>query len=194
MTTYLWSHVEPSTAILCACIMTYRPLFIGFKESLQSRFSKSEGLSKGKLWNASVSDSNSNSDQSRSHTEPMQWPVGRGLRGQPDLKYQNLDRRATNDKPHAIQIPPKQQDPTPDDAEYKCATIAVGREASPVWEGPALILDLCLAFASGIGGSNSFLLADFGNQRRDSSSLWGPSLFAVCIFHSAFLGGVYKVL
>ena len=26
-TPYIWSQIEPSTAILCACITTYRPLF-----------------------------------------------------------------------------------------------------------------------------------------------------------------------
>lgn len=36
---YLWSHVEPATAIWCACLMTYRPLFANISLRLRSVFS-----------------------------------------------------------------------------------------------------------------------------------------------------------
>jgi hypothetical protein len=31
---YAWSQIEPATAILCACIVTYRPLFHNFHINL----------------------------------------------------------------------------------------------------------------------------------------------------------------
>ena len=31
---YAWSQIEPATAILCACIVTYRPLFHNFHVNL----------------------------------------------------------------------------------------------------------------------------------------------------------------
>ena len=133
LTTYLWSHVEPATAILCACITTYRPLVISIKESLQSKFSRSkENVSKEKPWYSGSSNSNFNdgSSRSRSLPESMRWPIGRGLRGQADLRYQNLNRKATSDKLHVIHVLPKQHDSVPHTAEYECTTIAVGREAS----------------------------------------------------------------
>ena len=41
--TYMWSQIEPSAAILCACFITYRPLFRDV--SLRSIFSKSSASS-----------------------------------------------------------------------------------------------------------------------------------------------------
>ena len=37
--TYMWSQIEPSAAILCACFVTYRPLFRDM--SLRSIFTRS---------------------------------------------------------------------------------------------------------------------------------------------------------
>lgn len=37
--TYMWSQIEPSAAILCACFVTYRPLFRDV--SLRSIFNRS---------------------------------------------------------------------------------------------------------------------------------------------------------
>ena len=38
-TEYLWSQVEPATAILCACMVTYRPLFREVKVGFSRLFS-----------------------------------------------------------------------------------------------------------------------------------------------------------
>ena len=38
-TEYLWSQIEPATAILCACMVTYRPLFKEVKGGFSRLFS-----------------------------------------------------------------------------------------------------------------------------------------------------------
>ncbi|KAI4218526.1 MAG: hypothetical protein LQ349_008674 [Xanthoria aureola] len=43
-TVYMWSQIEPSAAILCACFVTYRPLFRDLR--LGSYFSRKSGVSK----------------------------------------------------------------------------------------------------------------------------------------------------
>lgn len=50
---YMWSQIEPATAFICACIPTYRPLFIGLNASLfsglsytRSRLSSNHGKSR----------------------------------------------------------------------------------------------------------------------------------------------------
>ncbi|KAL8687040.1 MAG: hypothetical protein Q9218_006677, partial [Villophora microphyllina] len=41
--TYMWSQIEPSAAILCACFVTYRPLFRNLH--IRSVFSRKSGVS-----------------------------------------------------------------------------------------------------------------------------------------------------
>ncbi|KAL8649176.1 MAG: hypothetical protein Q9226_005686 [Calogaya cf. arnoldii] len=51
---YLWSQIEPAAAFICACIPTYRPLFVGLNASIFSNlsFTRSSRLSssRGKSW------------------------------------------------------------------------------------------------------------------------------------------------
>ncbi|KAL2043877.1 hypothetical protein N7G274_003397 [Stereocaulon virgatum] len=93
---YIWCHIEPATAILCACIVTYRPLFSSINldfSMISSLFSKSSTKSSGKTWRAIEDGRNS---------PHRQWPVSRGLQGRDGLRSQDLDgiRMDVNIEPH----------------------------------------------------------------------------------------------
>lgn len=70
---YAWSQIEPATAILCACVFTYRPLFVNLNlnhtlSKLSSSLSRSRrGRSKSHDW----------TDMKNSGNAQMQWPVAR---------------------------------------------------------------------------------------------------------------------
>jgi hypothetical protein len=78
---YAWSQIEPATAILCACIVTYRPLFHNFHINL----SKLSGiLSYGRHDSTSTDD-----DWTDMQNNPgcaIQWPVNRDFQDRSDLE------------------------------------------------------------------------------------------------------------
>lgn len=128
---YLWSHVEPATAILCACLMTYRPLFADISLKLQSVLGASKQVISGKkgLLNSKSPNSGTGPDSDAS-------PSLR--RGQESARYGDLSARATKGNLHVVNIsmrpcPQDRRSPSPPPAdEYECSRIAVGREASLV--------------------------------------------------------------
>lgn len=68
---YAWSQIEPATAILCACAVTYRPLFVNL--DLNHKFSKlSSSLSRSRRGRPKSDDW---TDMENSRNVPMQWPV-----------------------------------------------------------------------------------------------------------------------
>lgn len=125
---YIWSHVEPATAIWCACIMTYRPLIVGLKNSLQSSFNKKDqSLQKD---TSSASESKPTSHESNNCTA-TQWPNGQGLGSQELLTYPNLNRKATNNEVHIIRTYlHHHQDPDLEKDDYECAATTVSHKAS----------------------------------------------------------------
>ena len=101
---YLWSQVEPATAILCACIITYRPLFTNINIDLSNvsgLFSKGTIESKGSRkggWTDLENDLNHN----------FTWPVGKDSQGRDVLRLQDLNVKATGDGLHIVNIDPLQ--------------------------------------------------------------------------------------
>lgn len=97
---YLWSQVEPATAILCACIITYRPLFTDININLSNvsgLFSKGTVESKGSRqggWTDLEND--------------FTWPVGKDSKGHDAVRLQNLNAKATRDGLHIVNIDPLQ--------------------------------------------------------------------------------------
>ena len=103
---YLWTQVEPATAILCACIVTYRPLFTNVNlnlSKLSSLFSRGTVDSKRSRQDG-WTDLESDLDHSRT------WPVGKGLEGRDVVRLQDLNAKATMDGLHIINIDPLQRD------------------------------------------------------------------------------------
>ncbi|MCJ1263179.1 hypothetical protein MMC22_003049 [Lobaria immixta] len=97
LNTYLWSHIEPATAILCACLMTYRPLFADMGLKLQSVFGASKQIISGKKGPL-------NSKSSNSSTGPdSDAPPSLG-RGQESAGYGDLSARAAKGNLHAVNI------------------------------------------------------------------------------------------
>lgn len=59
---YIWSHIEPATAILCACLVTYRPLFANLHLRLPSILSRGKlGSTTRTSWSDSKTGTTSNS-------------------------------------------------------------------------------------------------------------------------------------
>lgn len=74
---YAWSQIEPSTAILCACLVTYRPLFIDM--NFTHRFSKlSSSLTPSRPARPKPQDW---TDMENSRDKQMQWPVAQDFPG-----------------------------------------------------------------------------------------------------------------
>ena len=68
---YAWSQIEPATAILCACVVTYRPLFLNMK--FDHKFSRlSSSLSRSKHARSKTQDW---TDMENFQNAQMQWPV-----------------------------------------------------------------------------------------------------------------------
>ena len=78
---YAWSQVEPATAILCASLVTYRPLFVNIRKNLSSLT--------GKL----VQDKHSHAietswtDMSNSKNAPVRWAVADDFVDRDDVNY-----------------------------------------------------------------------------------------------------------
>lgn len=82
LNTYLWSHVEPATAIACACLMTYGPLFAGVSPRLQSFIGGSkQNLFTKRLINIKLGSSSTGSDSEASQS------LGRTMHGQEPADY-----------------------------------------------------------------------------------------------------------
>lgn len=132
LNTYLWSHIEPATAIWCACLMTYRPLFadIGLKLSSVFAGSKLTPSNELKLVNSRPKNDNSGSD---SDAGPS---LGQNLSGQQSDGYRDLSDRNAKGNLHVFEV---SIEPTPSDRrslvhtdEYECSRIAGERETSLV--------------------------------------------------------------
>lgn len=132
LNTYLWSHIEPATAIWCACLMTYRPLFTDIGMRLRNVFGDSR-----QTLSSSVELVNRKSDNSNTGSDSDAWSsLGQNSRGHESTGCQDLSIEATKEKLHVVDV---SINPSPTDRrfsfnvdEYECSRIAVGREASLV--------------------------------------------------------------
>jgi len=87
---YLWTQVEPATAILCACVVTYRPLFTNLNSNifkLSSLFGKSGSVGSAKNSGCTNIDDDRN-------IQP-QWPAGQYSRRREVVRFQDLNAKGT---------------------------------------------------------------------------------------------------
>ncbi|KAL8804663.1 MAG: hypothetical protein Q9200_005740 [Gallowayella weberi] len=84
---YMWSQIEPATALVCACIPTYRPLFVWLNTSVLSglSFSRSRGSSSGRK-SSKTAGSGSGKDSKSSSAES---DVTELIERQPDKESQD---------------------------------------------------------------------------------------------------------
>ena len=97
---YTWCQIELATAILCACIATYRPLFTNLPLNLSkasSLFSKSGTGSKGSRHDGWK-------DLEAEPSEQLQWAVGKDIHGRDDHRLQQLNAKATKDGLHIVNV------------------------------------------------------------------------------------------
>lgn len=126
---YLWSHVEPATAIWCACIMTYRPLLVEVRKNFLGVFSRGRPTSsESRTWYHSKV--GADGDRSTNSSELMGSFEQRGIWRQIAPENQDLNIRTTPEK-HIINSTPISQVPEVHE-EDECLATAVDKEASLV--------------------------------------------------------------
>lgn len=72
---YMWSQIEPSAAILCACFATYRPLFRDMRMRLPSIITKRSSVTEpndvSRRWPTSIgSEKDSENGPGKKHEQP----------------------------------------------------------------------------------------------------------------------------
>ncbi|MCJ1423249.1 hypothetical protein MMC29_001131 [Sticta canariensis] len=111
LNTYLWSHIEPATAIWCACLMTYRPLFVEIGLKLSSVFGGSKITPSNEL-KLVESQKNNDSTGFDSDAGPS---LGRNLSGQQPDGDRDLGNRNAKENLHVFEL---SLEPTPSDPRF----------------------------------------------------------------------------
>ena len=130
--TYLWSHLEPATAIWCACIMTYRPLFVDLNLKYQTLVSRNcRDSSMAKFWFSTPSSKRSSSTGKTDSV--LQLPFWRSMHSRESSKYSNVGEGGANEKSHVVHVrAAREVGNVFHGGQYECSAIAFGRETSLV--------------------------------------------------------------
>ena len=105
----MWSEAEAATAIICACMVTYRPLFVNISQSVSkvsSLFSKGNSISKRATQDGWK-------DLEDATDSQLQWPIGKDSHGRDVLRFQDLNAKATKDMLHVVNIHPLKTESKP---------------------------------------------------------------------------------
>ena len=84
---YIWSQIEPAAAILCGCLVTYRPLFANFDFSFPKRLSSLFSRSSSSSIRSDEEKLTGDSDSERDYE--YRWSSARRFVGR-TLDYQGL--------------------------------------------------------------------------------------------------------
>lgn len=104
---YIWSHIEPATAILCACLATYRPLFVNLHLRLPSVLSGKLGSTNRTTWNESKTGRMSHSSSSGAATgNDLER---RSLTDNYPLEYVQINESNVEEDPFKPKSPAKRQ-------------------------------------------------------------------------------------
>ncbi|KAI4163379.1 MAG: hypothetical protein LQ342_002886 [Letrouitia transgressa] len=99
---YVWSQIEPAVAILCGCLVTYRPLFRNMTLSLPKQLQRFSHSSQ-------TGNPSEDTPSTKERDLEFKWPAARGLRGQA-LSYQGLYSKVNKNGVHVYNInPPSSQ-------------------------------------------------------------------------------------
>lgn len=96
---YTWSQVEPALAILCACLVTLRPLFINLNLNIpkySTRFSRSKSLSSSKATNSS--------EINQERGSHRQWPGVQDPRRADSTRLDSIGTSITKGGLHIVNI------------------------------------------------------------------------------------------
>lgn len=125
---YIWSHIEPGTALLSACFVTYRPLFANLHIRLPSILSRSKpGSANLRPWSDSKTSKVSNGSSSRAET-------GSGLEGgtlgdHDRSGYVNIKDGSLKEDLYELKLSSKRQD-SEATTEYERTAIPAERDTS----------------------------------------------------------------
>lgn len=130
MSLYIWSHVEPGSAILCACIVTYGPLFVNLHLRIPSILSRGKpGSASRKTWSDSRARSSTNTSAIASNgAETSNGLEGRSLIDRDPLGYVEMNQSEMNDR-YETASPTKRHD-LERAIKHKCTAIPGDRETS----------------------------------------------------------------
>lgn len=100
---YAWSQIEPATAILCACIVTYRPLFNNIRVNL----SKFSGVLSYGRHDSTVTNRHW-TDMDNDPRNVLRWPVSRDFKGQELSDLESLKTTVDPTQAHGCSCPEHQ--------------------------------------------------------------------------------------
>lgn len=105
---YIWSHIEPATAILSACLATYRPLFMDLHLRLPSVLSGGKSGSNNRTtWSESKTDRITHT--SSSAAAAGNDPEGQTINDHYPLAQFPMDESRVEEDPFKSKSPPKRQ-------------------------------------------------------------------------------------
>ena len=99
-TPYIWSQLEPTMAVVCACLTTYRPLFAGIHLNFLSTFSRN------KRYAERVNDNETFIDLTPSSRRSSRWSKGRRTSDNRELlRFERMNNQATKGGLHVVNLP-----------------------------------------------------------------------------------------
>lgn len=98
-TPYMWSQLEPTMAVVCACLTTYRPLFAGLHLKFLSTFSRNKRYSSRVNDNETFIDFTSNSRRS------SRWSKGGKQSSNHELlRFERMNNQGTKGGLHIVNL------------------------------------------------------------------------------------------
>ena len=99
-TPYMWSQLEPTMAVVCACLTTYRPLFAGLHLKFLSTFSRN------KRYPSRMNENDTFIDLTPSSRRSSRWSKG-GRRPSDNrelLRFERMNNQATKGGLHVVNL------------------------------------------------------------------------------------------
>lgn len=98
-TPYMWSQLEPTMAVVCACLTTYRPLFAGLHLKFLSTFSR------GKRYASRENDNDTFIDLTPSSRRSSRWSKSRRPNDNRELlRFERMNNQGTKGGLHVVNL------------------------------------------------------------------------------------------
>lgn len=133
-TPYMWSQLEPTMAVVCACLTTYRPLFAGMHLKFRNTFSR------GKRYSSGINDNDTFMEVTPAHSRrSSRWSKGRRPSDNRELlRFERMNNQGTKGGLHVVNLagvaytPPASGALSPGREDYGFPRPQVSREDSYV--------------------------------------------------------------
>ena len=98
-TPYMWSQLEATMAVVCACLTTYRPLFAGLHLKFLSTFSR------GKRYSSRMNDNDTIIDLTPTSRRSSRWSKGRRPSDNRELlRFERMNNQGTKGGLHVVTL------------------------------------------------------------------------------------------